>query len=79
MVTVLCLSHKTHSVHGALSESEMRAKLAEYNRDAIKLCNRNAKSHWAVATDVGNKEKQKENVILLIFINLVLVCVFIKF
>lgn len=46
----------------ALSEPEMRAKLAQYNTDALKLCNRNVKANWGVATDVGNTTKEKEKV-----------------
>lgn len=47
----------------ALTEDQMREKLAQYNKDALNLCNREAKASWNVATDIGNKEKEKEEVI----------------
>lgn len=50
------------SSDAALTESQMREKLSQYNTDALKLCNRNVKANWNVATDVGNKEKEKEKV-----------------
>lgn len=46
----------------ALTEAQMREKLLQYNTDALKLCNRNVKANWNVATDVGNKDKEKEKV-----------------
>lgn len=46
----------------ALTETEMRAKLSQYNAAALKLCNRNVKASWNVVTDIGNKEKEKEEV-----------------
>lgn len=46
----------------ALTEAEMRQKLSQYNTDALKLCNRNVKASWNVATDIDNEEKEAEEV-----------------
>lgn len=45
-----------------LSESQMKAKLDEYTKEALLLCNKNVKANWNVATDVGNDEKAKVKV-----------------
>lgn len=59
-IAVLCFSCSLSDA--VLTETEMRAKLSQYNTDALKLCNRNVKANWNVATDVGNKTKEKEKV-----------------
>lgn len=45
-----------------LNESQMKAKLEEYTKEALLLCNKNVKANWNVATDVGNAEKEKVKV-----------------
>lgn len=45
-----------------LNESQMKAKLDEYTKEALLLCNKNVKANWNVATDVGNAEKAKVKV-----------------
>ena len=45
-----------------LNENQMRQALNDYNQQAIRLCNRNAKANWGVATDIGNKDKESEKV-----------------
>lgn len=45
-----------------LTESQMRAKIEEYTKEALQLCNKNVKAGWDLATDVGNKEKEKHKV-----------------
>lgn len=45
-----------------LTENEMRQRLAEFNNDALRLCNRVRKARWNEATDIGNVDKEKEKV-----------------
>lgn len=62
-ITIIAVLHFACDFgNAALSEAEMRTKLAQYNTDALKLCNRKVKAGWNVATDIGNKEKETEQV-----------------
>lgn len=60
LIAVLCFACSLSDA--ALTEAEMRLKLSQYNTDALKLCNREVKASWNVATDIGNKEKEEEEV-----------------
>lgn len=62
LLGLLVLIALHHNASAALTESEMKAKLAAYNKEALKQCNRSVKAGWNVATDVGNAEKEKERV-----------------
>lgn len=42
-----------------LDEEQMRARLEEYTKEALLLCNKNMKAEWGVVTDVGNKQKEQ--------------------
>lgn len=42
-----------------ISEADMRKILKEYNKKAAVVSNRVGLADWAVATDVGNKEKEE--------------------
>jgi hypothetical protein len=46
----------------AQTEDDMKAILAEYDRDASLLCNKNAKANWNVQTDVLNTSLVAEQV-----------------
>lgn len=45
-----------------VSEPRLESLLAEYNSKLIGFCNAVQKTSWAVATDVGKKEKENANV-----------------
>lgn len=45
-----------------IPQDEMAQLLADYDRESIKVFNHHMKSMWAVSTDVGNKEKEKQKV-----------------
>lgn len=44
------------------TESEMIQILAEYDREASQLCNKNVKANWNVQTDVLNSDLVAEQV-----------------
>lgn len=53
----------THGVARAqVTEAEMIQLLADYDREAKLLCNKNAKADWAVQTDVLNETLVAEQV-----------------
>lgn len=45
-----------------LSEEEMQAKLDQYQKEALPLCQARASARWDVATDVGNRGKEVQEV-----------------
>jgi hypothetical protein len=49
-------------VKSEYTESQMIQILADYDRQASELCNKNAKANWKVQTDVLNDEKKAEQV-----------------
>lgn len=46
----------------AVSEEKLEQLLVNYNANLIAYCNRVQQTSWDVATDVGNKQKEKANV-----------------
>lgn len=45
-----------------ISEQKMAALLKEFGEKSVAVCHRSVSAGWAVATDVGNKEKEQEKV-----------------
>lgn len=52
------------NIAGSLSipEEKMAALLMEYSTKSVDVCRKSVEASWAVATDVGNKEKEEEKV-----------------
>lgn len=50
------------NVFAPISEEKMADLLKEFNKKSVAVCHRSVSAGWAVATDVGNKEKELEKV-----------------
>jgi hypothetical protein len=47
------------NIKAQVNEAQMKQILEDYDKDASKLCNENAKANWDVQTDVLNDDKVK--------------------
>lgn len=61
-LAILLCAYATGQEAPPIFEDELQDLLAKYNSKSIEWCRRANLASWAVATDVGNKDKEEEKV-----------------
>lgn len=62
LLIILQIGLMTYGIANAQTQDEMIKILADYDREASLLCNKNSKANWAVQTDVLNTSLVAEQV-----------------